>query len=267
MLSSGRLARDRKIGRRGDQIAPRRVGAGSRRPRRDCVRSRPSVFRYASSIGGTIEAVVAAAARARSFRQARNRRSAPRSHAARDPNACATVLAITLRCRCRYPGPRCWRRGGRPRSRVRPSIRAARDRASILRRRRRRGGSGRFATPASLRLRQTSRLARPIIKPLAVGIGIPALAQRDRIDVQPQRGLVDRLFQRKRHRRSAGAAERRAGRQVADDVEIGELLRFRRIDQPRQCGDGRVHRRPGVGMGGQRQRFEIALRATAAARS
>ena len=88
----------------------------------------------------------------------------------------------------------------------------------------------------------------PIVKPLAVGIGIPAFAQADRIEIHPQRGFVDRLFQRKCHRRPAGTAERRTGRQVADDVIIGELLGFRRIDQPGEGGERRVHGSAGVGM-------------------
>ena len=51
----------------------------------------------------------------------------------------------------------------------------------------------------------------PVVKPLPVGIGVPALAQLDRVDLHAQRRLVDRLFERKGHRRTAGAAERRAG--------------------------------------------------------
>ena len=96
---------------------------------------------------------------------------------------------------------------------------------------------------------------RPIIETLAVRIWIPAFAQRDRIDLHPQRRFVDRLFQRKRHRRPAGTAERRAGRQIADDVEIDQLLGLRRIDQARECRERRVGRRAGVGMGGERQRL------------
>ena len=53
---------------------------------------------------------------------------------------------------------------------------------------------------------------------------------------------------------------RRAGRQVADDVVIGELLGFRRIDQPGKRGERRVDGSAGVGMGRERQRLEIALR-------
>ena len=98
----------------------------------------------------------------------------------------------------------------------------------------------------------------PIVKTLAVGVGIPALAQRDRIDLHPECGFVDRLLQRKGHRRPAGTAEGGTGRQVADDVEIGQLLCLRRIDQSRERCDGRVHRGASVGIGGERQRFEIA---------
>ena len=99
----------------------------------------------------------------------------------------------------------------------------------------------------------------PIVQPLAVGIGVPALAQRDRIDVHAQRRLVDRLFQRKRHRRPAGSAEGGAGRQIADDVEIGEFFGVRRIDQAGEGGDGRIGRGAGVGIGGERKRFQFAL--------
>ena len=99
----------------------------------------------------------------------------------------------------------------------------------------------------------------PIVEALAIGIGIPALAQLDRIDLHPQRGFVDRLFQRESHRRPAGTAERRTRRQVADDVEVGEFLGFRRIDQARQRRDRRIDRGAGVGIGRQRQRLEIAL--------
>ena len=141
---------------------------------------------------------------------------------------------------------------------LRPSSRAARDRASIRWRRRRRGDSGRSAIPAISGCARR-RAPSPNRTAAAVGIGIPAFAQLDRIDLHPQRGLVDRLFQRERHRRSAGPAERRAGRQIADDVEVGELLCLCRIDQPRQCGDGGVDRRTGVGISGERQRLQLAL--------
>src|SRR4029450_9358557 len=65
---------------------------------------------------------------------------------------------------------------------------------------------------------------RPVIKPLPVGIGVPSLAQGNRIDLHADCRFIDGLLQRERHRRAAGAAERRAGWQIADDVEIGELL-------------------------------------------
>ncbi len=99
---------------------------------------------------------------------------------------------------------------------------------------------------------------RPVIQPLPVRIGIPSLAQADRIDLHLDRGFIDRLFQRKGHRRSAGPAERRAGRQIADDVEIGEFFRLRRIDQPRQTRERRVGGGARIGIGGERQRLEIA---------
>ena len=102
--------------------------------------------------------------------------------------------------------------------------------------------------------------ASPVVKPLPAGIGIPAFAQEDRIDLHPQACFVDRLFQRERHRRPAGRTEGASRRQIADDVVIGQRLRLRGIDQARKPGDRRVHGSAGVGMGSERQGLELALR-------
>ena len=66
----------------------------------------------------------------------------------------------------------------------------------------------------------------PVVKALPVGIGIPALAQGDRVGPEPKRRLVDRLLEREGHRRAARGAEGAARRQVADDVIVGEFLRL-----------------------------------------
>ncbi|OIQ66063.1 hypothetical protein GALL_523730 [mine drainage metagenome] len=100
---------------------------------------------------------------------------------------------------------------------------------------------------------------RPVIKTLTIGVGVPSFAELDRIDLHPQGGFVDRLFQRKRHRRSTGPAKGRARRQIADDVEVDQLLRLGGIDQARQCSDRRIDGRAIVGIGRQGQRLEAAL--------
>src|SRR6187200_965812 len=158
------------------------------------------------------------------------------------PNSFATVLAITVR----LPWPMSWVAGL---AEIQPVAGGDADAAAIA---------------AGLRCRclvvaPHIEAGGPVIEALAVRIGIPAFSQHDRIELHSQRGLVDRLFQRERHRRSAGTAERRAGRQVADDVVIGQLLGFRRIDQAGEGGERRVGRRPGSGIRSERQRLEIAL--------
>ena len=99
----------------------------------------------------------------------------------------------------------------------------------------------------------------PVVKALSIGIGVPALAQRDGITPKLKRGLVDRLLERERHRWAAGTAKRRARRRVADDVEVGEMLRLGGIDETSEAGDGRVHACTGIGIGIKRHGFERAI--------
>ena len=78
----------------------------------------------------------------------------------------------------------------------------------------------------------------PIVEALPIGVGVPALAQLDRVGLQPVRRLVDRLLERECHRRASGSAEGAARRQVADDVVVDKLLGFGPVDR-----DGRARRR------------------------
>jgi len=82
------------------------------------------------------------------------------------------------------------------------------------------------STPRARRCRRAPpgiEPAGPIVKATAVGIVVPAPAQRDRVDLQAERRFIDRLLEREGHRWSARAAEGGTGRQVADDVEVGEV--------------------------------------------
>ena len=235
VFASSAVGRDGEVGRRRDQVAPGRIGARRRRPRGAGARSRPSVLhreqRRRHHRGGD-----AAAAGAGSFGQVEWPIRTSMSSGSR-PNSRATVLAITVR----VPVPiSCTA----VLATMRPPLMASSTlRSGLPEIEPVSGGDADAAAEAAvLRCRRFAvapdvETGRPVVKPLPVGIGIPALAQDDRIELQPQRGLIDRLLQRKGHRRTAGAAKRRAGRQIADDVEIGKLLGLRRIDQARQRRD------------------------------
>jgi hypothetical protein len=88
----------------------------------------------------------------------------------------------------------------------------------------------------------------PAIQPLPQRVGVEAAAQRDRVFPEALGRLVDGLLERPGGDRRSGAAKRRAGRHVVQDVVVDQLHRGCRVDEAADARDRRADRHAGVGL-------------------
>ncbi len=227
---------DADVGRGRDQVAPRRVRAGGRVRAWPCLGSRPSASRSPSASAAPPRPWCGCRPTPGPSGRAESPMRTSTSCGSRS-NARATVLASTVR----LPWPMSWI-GDTATSRCSsiasstfelrlPEIEpvAGRDADAVA--------VAPALRAARLRFLQTSSSSAQSYSRCRFGLVSHLLRNAIGSTFSRMRGFIDRLLQRERHRRPAGAAERRARRQIGDDVEVGEVLGLRRIDQPREAGD------------------------------